>query len=171
MKSPLHRILSNLRQDYDFVILDVRSGLSPITRTIAGEPQFRELVSTWLIFHRWTPQHLAGVEDMAKRLATWDWPAFLVRTAYLNPDSVQGASPEYLRWLRRRDTALEEELTRIRNENGNVRGTIASIPFSGVLQWEERILTPSFFRRERVAEGGTEGFEDLASALEEVDGA
>ncbi len=138
LTEPLFEILSTLSGQFDFVFADVRSGLSSVTHALTREPAFRDLVAAWLVFHRWTPQHLAGAGELVDLLCQAQSRPYLVRTAYSNPEELPPSDNRI--WFMRQDAYLQEEAMRLFSSSRR----IATIPFSRLLQWQERVLSPSY---------------------------
>lgn len=165
LREPLHKILTVLAENYDYVFADVRSGISAVTLALATGGVFRHLVTGWLVFHRWTPQHLIGANDMVTRLSGWNWSdrTYLIRTAYVNPQTSLENKEKNRDWFMNQETRLLKERKKFSNR------TLATIDFSRILQWEERVLTDSFARDanfypcEEIAQ-----FKDLADKLREL---
>jgi len=142
LKVPLYSVLSALCDRFEFVFADIRSGLAAVTQALFDKATFQDLIGGWLIFHRWTPQHLIGASDMVELLKESKWNSgliHLVRTAYVDPNDLP---EENRRWFVQQNADLAKDesdmcrVTRVRR--------IGVIPFSRVLQWQERIISRSF---------------------------
>ena len=167
----LSRVLTDLRARYEYVFCDLRSGIGPVPEAFLWEKIASQLDS-WLLFYRWTHQHLYGVADLASELSDKTDrplgegnPRFLsVRTAVIKVDSVP---IESRLWIGRRDDHLRERskglarLTRPPLEN------IGAIPLDMILQWSESILTTD--HAELVGNSLTlKAFDRLAEKLESM---
>lgn len=164
---PLRHLLESLCSGFDIVIADVRSGISTVFQALCniGSPY----LAGWLVFHRWTPQHLAGAAEFVQNLTTFEQPTYTIRTAYITPDYER--NDEQARYFRHQDSLLEsseKEFVSHANTRARVQcRRLTSIPLTPILQWEERILTRDFAHRVG-AMGAFDAFAELATELNSI---
>ncbi|MGV9677458.1 SCO2523 family variant P-loop protein [Nocardia sp. NPDC003482] len=141
-----------LDQEFEVVVIDVSAGRSAaleIAVRTTALPDLRTRIVRWLVFHRWTRQHILAAAGLVHGgnglLATGvavghDRDALLgslrsVRTAVADagvaPCPVQGM------WIRDQDASLK----RLASANGlGTTAVLGMIPFEPVLQWREQIV-------------------------------
>jgi hypothetical protein len=152
----LSQIIARLRDDYDHVLLDVRSGASStVEAVLAAEDELKGI--HWLIFFRWTPQHLAGASDLCGRLSDAGADLSLVRTAFSDPAELDS-------WFRDQNRTLTE---RARDSLSGLE-IITSIPVEPMLQWKECIITDDDIRDGVAVSAIVDSYEELASRLETI---
>lgn len=154
----LDDVLRRLSSQFDLVLIDVRAGKSGVVRAIlevgVGLPHFQ-----WLLFYRWTHQHLAAAHDMVHTLRETDRGRSLeivpIATARIARESVG----DHLWFQQQYDDLRVREDREIARLVG--RDPFA-IPFDRVFQWKEQILLPS---RREASPATVTAFRELASAL------
>jgi hypothetical protein len=171
-----------LEEEFDLTLVDLSAGRSYASEMVlaaTGAPELRDRVSRWLVFHRWTRQHIiaaaglvfgeqgilhVGVERGHNRRTLEDSVRF-VRTAVLETDSPQLAAlrPEQAAWLQDCNSDLQD----LAGGRGLGRSMmLGSIPLDPVLQWREQIITENDIWNTRIANAETgEAFEALAKRL------
>lgn len=150
----LARIIGALREEYDHILLDVRSGASDTVAAILAADDTLAAVR-WLVFFRWTPQHIVGAADLCERLAGADAKPSLVRTAFSDP-------AEMASWFREQNRALT---VRARDCLGQWR-ILTDIPSEPMLQWKEGVVTDDDVH-DGVADSSTvASYEQLAERME-----
>jgi hypothetical protein len=143
--------------EFDLAVVDLSAGRSYATDIVlaaTARPEVRELNARWLVFHRWTRQHIIAASGLVRaehglldagqrrghdRTALQNAIRF-VRTAVLNPaaQGQAGLRPEQLAWLDRCDRRLHE----LAGEMGVGRSVLlGEIPLDPVLQWQEQLLS------------------------------
>jgi hypothetical protein len=171
-----------LQEEFEFCVVDLSAGRSAamdlVLRATAGG-RAREIPTRWLVFHRWTRQHVIaagnlvhgdhglikygvscgfGVEEMEEMIS-------FVRTAVIDPDG-EGArilNSAQQAWLVEVDRDLELLASDCRLGR-DLR--IGSIPLDPVLQWREQLITDKDAHSTRVANPGTaEAFKTLSEKL------
>lgn len=152
----LAQILAGLRNDYDHLLLDVRSGASDTVEAVLAADDSIKAVQ-WLVFFRWTPQHLAGAADLCERLSAAGSEPALVRTAF-NDASGLGD------WFKEQHRAL----TARAREGIPGWQIVADIPVEPMLQWKEGIITDEDIRDGTAQRAIVQSYEDLASQLETI---
>jgi hypothetical protein len=165
--------------EYDLVIVDLSAGRSYATEIVlaaTAAPALREVQARWLVFHRWTRQHIIaaaglvhgsqGILQSGTQLGH-DAGALraairFVRTAVLDPASPDqaGLRPEQLAWLDVCNRQLQELASRQKVGRSSVLG---QIPLDPVLQWQEQLLSNDDVWLHRTANQRTvTAFDDLA---------
>jgi len=134
----LAEALERLREHYEVIILDVRSGMSDATAILnyalqangVSGPQLA--ITSWLVFFRWTPQHLTGTSSLCETLSR-NAEVRTVRTAY---DAPTAEAPG---WYREQHRQLTDEMDEVLAEFA----PIADIPFESMLRWRETVIVES----------------------------
>jgi hypothetical protein len=172
-------------EEFDLCLFDLSAGRSQavdIVLDALAQQELRHVTSRWLVFHRWTRQHILaaaelvhGTRGLLETGAKMGHdPAALrssirfVRAAVVDPDSEQlaGMRPSQVAWLRNCDRTLQELASRKRLGRTSVLGTI---PLDPMLQWREQLISDDDVWATRVANAETvKAFEELARRL--VDG-
>lgn len=175
-------LLLAMEQEFDVTIVDLSAGRSyaiDIALRTTARAEFENVVTRWLVFHRWTRQHLeataalvghergilgVGVhwghdaEELGRRIR-------YVRAAVpgTGTSSVAGLRAEQAEWLRE----VDADLTRRSGRLGLGRtATLGTVPLDPVLQWKEQIITDEDVLKPAIANRGTvKAFRDLADAL------
>lgn len=159
----LVRVLEQLLSRYDFVFCDLRSGIGAVAEAFVSRPVV-EYLDTWLLFHRWTHQHLVGVIDLARGLseATEGPTSFMsIRTAAIDPD---GVPQEARAWVNQRNDELMAEYNRLRSATDPPLKDLGRVPSEILLQWSECILTSEVAKTE-ATHTTIEAFRQIASKL------
>lgn len=151
------QLLLRLDEEFDVILVDLSAGRSFATEIVlkaTAHPKLIGKVSRWIVFHRWTRQHIiaaAGLlygEDGLVRTGvdcghsetSMRGAIRLVRTAVVDPKSiaVSGLRSEQIAWLR----DCHDDLQRLA---GLLRvGTtamIGQVPHDPVLQWREQLIS------------------------------
>lgn len=139
IRDSLDPILQSLQDEYDVIFIDVRSGRdAPFYALLASG-----LPISWVIFYRWTPQHIHGAAALIHDLRKNGSVVKAVRMAYLSPRDFMtssGQSPEgdqaKLNFFRNQDAAISN----LRAELFEDDPTVATIRRDDVLLWREGIL-------------------------------
>jgi hypothetical protein len=150
----LSRILSALQDEYDHILLDVRSGASDTVEAVLAANDEIQAIQ-WLVFFRWTSQHLAGAADLCERLANAGAEPRLVRTAFENPEKMGS-------WFKEQHRAL----TRRASETLGDWEILTDIPVERMLQWKESIITEEDVRAGVAGSAIVESYGQLATRLE-----
>ncbi|GAB3280033.1 SCO2523 family variant P-loop protein [Actinocorallia lasiicapitis] len=174
------KLLVRLQEEFDIVLMDLSAGRShaaEMVLTATIRPEVARMGVRWLVFHRWTRQHVAaaaglvfgdrGLIDIGKdhghdKDELSDRIRF-VRTAMISPDAGNASlrSPQEA-WLR----TVNQDLNDRANDLGLGRSSvIAAVPLDPVLQWREQLITDKDVYDE-VANGETvDAFNKLADVL------
>jgi MinD-like ATPase involved in chromosome partitioning or flagellar assembly len=150
----LGRIVGALRDEFDHVLLDVRSGVSETVEAVLAADEALQAVH-WLVFFRWTPQHLSGAADLCERLGDAGADLSLVRTAFTDPADMGS-------WFR------EQHLALTRRAQSSLRGQriLTDIVSEPMLQWKEGVVTEDHLNSGVASQGIVESYERLASQME-----
>ncbi|NUP21409.1 MAG: ParA family protein [Streptomyces sp.] len=176
-------LILRLRREFDMLIVDLSAGRSyavdlVLQATTPGLGLDR-LPHRWLVFHRWTRQHVAAAAELAFGprgiLSTGeslghDRDALrgairFVRAAVPDPDSPLWSQlgPARYAWMTQCDSTLEK----LASDRGLGRtGMVAKIPLEPVLQWQERLITDQDVHDRQIADPETwRALGDLAQRL------
>jgi len=157
----------SLESEYDVIFVDLSAGRSHATQIVLEAltmPAFDTVDFRWLVYHRWTKQHIIAAEGLVyggygliktgttlghdeQRLH--DSIRF-VRTAVVYPDSdsLAGLTAPQVAWLHVCNDELHELAGSLRV--GRTR-MVGEIPLDPVLQWQEQILTSTDTRKRHIA--------------------
>ena len=177
-------LLRDLEREFDVCVIDLSAGRSQAVemslRALASpmlDPAKTKTTVRWLVFHRWTRQHVLAASGLiyeARGLlhiaedAGHDRGRFLdlirtVRTAVPDLNSQHTAQrPIQAKWLRTSDEELRELARKNRLGQGIMLG---ETPMEPMLQWREQVILDSdvsqeFANRETIA-----SFRELAAKL------
>lgn len=171
-----------LHSEFEVVLVDLSAGRSyaaDIVIAATSSPGLRKVTTRWLVFHRWTRQHILaahglvhgerGLLDIAEEHGR-ERDQFIddirfVRTAIVDPNApdLSGLRQEQLAWLREANRGLQQ----LAADRGVGRSTmLGAVPLDPVLQWREQLITDSDVRASRVAnEATTEAFDSIAKKI------
>jgi hypothetical protein len=173
-------LFGKLDVEFDICVVDLSSGRSSAMEMVlkaTAAPPLRSIAARWLVFHRWTQQHIVaahslvfdgrGLLDVGKA-AGHDPDELLesirfVRTAVPNLNSrLATDSPAQATWLR----ACDAELKKLANRNklGQSR-TLGSTPMEPVLQWREQVISDADVSANIANQSTVTAFRDLANKL------
>ncbi|MFY1684255.1 SCO2523 family variant P-loop protein [Micromonospora sp. WMMD730] len=146
-----------LEEEFDLTLVDLSTGrsyASHIALAATAIPSLRKVTARWLVFHRWTPQHVTAAADLAFEAG-----------GILAVGKEYGHEPERLREsLRFVRTALidargsevghldlaqqaflrkcDDELSELARRKGVGRTTrLGSVPLDPLLQWREQLIS------------------------------
>ena len=178
------RLLLRIEEEFDIALLDLSAGRSYATDAVLAAtalPELRDIKARWLVFHRWTRQHIIAAEGLVNgasgiielgvqrghdRARLSDSIRF-VRTAVVDPSSDQlaGLRAEQVAWLRDTNKALQK-LASDRRIGRITR--IGSVPLDPVLQWREQLITDWDTTIRQIANRATvDAFELIAKRLDD----
>jgi hypothetical protein len=171
-----------LHSEFEVVLVDLSAGRSyaaEIVIAATSSPQLASVTSRWLVFHRWTRQHVIaaaglvfgerGLLDIGAMHGR-DKDEFardirFIRTAIVDPNApdLAGLRPPQLAWLRE----ANRELQKLAAENSVGRTTMLGVvPLDPILQWREQLITDSDVWARHVANQSTvEAFEMIAKSI------
>ncbi|MBW8487681.1 SCO2523 family variant P-loop protein [Actinomadura parmotrematis] len=182
----LHRcvkLLVRLDEEFDHVIVDLSAGRSHAAEmllTATADPELaRRMEARWLVFHRWTRQHITAAAGLVHgksglvqfaaehghRKGSLLEAIRFVRTAVISPDdaAARGLQATQQTWLRRVNSDLNDRAIQLGLGRSFV---ISSIPLDPVLQWREQILTDADVYDNLANAGTVEAFSRLAEDIE-----
>ena len=142
----LATMLEELRARFEYVFLDLRSGIATITSLFVRDAELRGVVDDWIMVHRWTRQHLFGVAELMARVAP-KIPLGVPRrviTAEMVPARIEGALAGWARARHSELLALDNQLIQAKfPESGEA---LARIPDDPVLRWADCVITPGLVK-------------------------
>ncbi len=171
-----------LEEEFDLCLIDLSAGRSfavDLALEVSGQPALSGVTCRWLVFHRWTRQHIVAANGLAygdrgilKTAKAYGHEEYVmrdsirfVRTAVLEPDSplLTQISPAQSAWLRECNRDLQEWAAR--NELG-LSNVLGLTPLDPVLQWREQLISDGDVSTTRIANPETViAFDDLARRL------
>jgi MinD-like ATPase involved in chromosome partitioning or flagellar assembly len=143
----LDKLLGQLAASHDFIICDVRSGIShPFTAFLL--PQVRQHIAGYLFHFRWTPQQLSGLGDLLKRdkrIRDVQLPLEKVRfiqTAKIPTETVAGKLG-LKGWLEQNEKGLVAQFDELKKFATDYKQDVVlgEVPLDPVLQWRETIIS------------------------------
>ena len=179
MVARCRELFARLDEEYLLTLVDLSAGRSyalDMVLSATAHPELRNIESRWLVFHRWTRQHitaaaglvhgnhgiLAAGTDLGLDPTDLLDAVRIVRTAVLKPESPQLASlrPQQAAWLQQCNADLQELAAR----KGVGRSVVlGEVPLDPILQWREQIITDSDAVTTKVANIETvTAFQDIA---------
>jgi hypothetical protein len=171
-----------LHSEFEFVLVDLSAGRSyaaEIVIAATSSPALREVTTRWLVFHRWTRQHILaaaglvfgdrGLLDIGEahgreRNQFIDDIRF-VRTAIVDPNApdLAGLRPPQLAWLREANRGLQRLAAEL---NVGRSAMLGAVPLDPVLQWREQLITDSDVWASHVANEATvQAFDAIAKTM------
>jgi hypothetical protein len=171
-----------LHGEFEVVLVDLSAGRSYAAEIVLAatcSPQLARLTTRWLVFHRWTRQHIVaanglvygerGLVEIAMTHGR-DREQFIddlrfVRTAIVDPNAedLAGLRPSQLAWLREANRDLQRLAAELRVGRSAMLG---AVPLDPVLQWREQLITDSDVWARHVANPATiEAFEYIAKSM------
>ncbi|HEY0534939.1 MAG TPA: SCO2523 family variant P-loop protein [Actinoplanes sp.] len=174
-------LLVRMDEEFDLTIVDLSAGRSYATEIVlaaTARPELRDVPSRWIVFHRWTRQHIiaasglvhgsqgildTGVSFGHDRVALGEAIGF-VRTAVLDPGSPDtGLRLEQLAWL----DVCNRKLHELASTSGVGRvNLLGEVPLDPVLQWQEQLISNDDVWLYRTANERTvNAFEELAKKI------
>lgn len=175
-------LLRRIEEEFEFCLVDLSAGRSFATDMVLAATALPELVGVvtrWLVFHRWTRQHIiaaaglvhgdrgiisAGVERGHDRTRLARSVRF-VRTAVVDPNSTElaGLRAEQIAWLRECNQDLQELASQHRVGRTMRLGTV---PLDPLLQWQEQLITDDDVWTRRIGNPETaKAFDQLAQRV------
>ncbi|MDG4772707.1 SCO2523 family variant P-loop protein [Solwaraspora sp. WMMD792] len=175
-------LFQRLSEEFSVCLIDLSAGRSIATElalAATNRPQTTRIHSQWLVFHRWTRQHVIaaaglafGVNGLLEQAearghdpAGFNRRIRFVRTATIDPAvpaRLTGLSATQVAWLQKRN----QELDTLASTNGVGRSVrLGTVPLDPMLQWQEQLISDEDVAR-GVANGATlEAFENLAERI------
>jgi hypothetical protein len=176
------QLFLRIEEEFEVCLVDLSAGRSfaaDLALEVTGRPELRLTVVRWLIFHRWTRQHIIaaaglvfgdrGILQTGKACGhdeseLRDAIRF-VRTAVQDPGSPDLAHlrPVQAAWLRECNRELQELASRLQLGRSNVLG---QTPIDPVLQWREQLISDADVVTSRIANRTTvQAFDELSRRL------
>jgi hypothetical protein len=150
-------LLMTLYYEFDLVVVDLSAGRSYAVDMVleaTAQPEMSEVTARWLVFHRWTRQHVgaaaslvfgrrgivAGGVDRGHDEEALRNSIRFVRAAVPDPESPlwSQVSPTQSAWMRKTDDDLKQLASNLGIGYSQVLG---SVPLEPVLQWREQLIT------------------------------
>lgn len=176
------KLLLRLDEEFDLCLVDLSAGRTHATEMVlaaTARPEFKRVTARWLVFHRWTRQHVIAAADLifGRRGIVQDGVARghdqerlkdsirLVRTVVVGPNSpsVEGLRTPQVAWLQECDSALRKLASKCKVGQSLVLGTV---PLDPVLQWHEQLITDTDVGERAIANQTTaDAFTELADRL------
>lgn len=176
------RLLLRLEEEFELCVIDLSAGRSYATQMVlaaTAEPQMRGVVFRWLIYHRWTAQHIVAASNLVygpqgiieTGVGRGHDPGQLsnsirfVRTAVVDPDAVElaGLPAAQIAWLRDCNDRLREMASARRVGRTLMLG---AVPLDPVLQWREQLISDSDVLTRGIANQATvDAFNTIAKRL------
>ena len=163
---------------FDLCIVDVSAGRSPalelIMKVLGKDHETdKELNYVWLVFHRWTKQHLQAAHNLVyspnglhylankKQLPDTKFrnSIYYVRTAFV--EEIKAQTPAQEVWITEKKQALQE----IAGELGLLNRQLGEIPWDPMLYWNEQLITANDIAQELTNQSTMDAFKELAKAL------
>jgi hypothetical protein len=180
------RLLLRLDEEFDMVLVDLSAGRSHALEMVlkaTAMPDLRAIKSRWLVFHRWTRQHVIAASGLiygdpgiyetglaaGHPAGSLQRSLRLVHTAVVDPDAdeLYGLQPEQVAWLRSVDTELRRQAGDLRVGRSLLLG---AVPLDPVLQWREQLITDADVLMRAIANSATrDAFELLAKQIVDDD--
>jgi hypothetical protein len=171
-----------VEEEFDVCLVDLSAGRSfavDLALEVTGRTALSSTVCRWLIFHRWTSQHIVAASGLVfgdrgilqtgkacghDETELRDAIRF-VRTAVLDPNTQELAHirPAQATWLRECNSRLLELASR---HSLGRSGVLGQTPIDPVLQWREQLISDADVTTSQVANEATaRAFDDLARKL------
>ncbi|MEU3885692.1 SCO2523 family variant P-loop protein [Streptomyces sp. NPDC029041] len=177
-------LLLTLEEEFDVTIVDLRAGRSyalDVSLRATARQELRHVPTRWLVFHRWTRQHVEGAVDLVHGdcgiLRTGvqyghDETGFSGRLRYVPTavpplDAAKSGSrdSEYGAWRKARDAELKAMTAPLHPDHEVL---IGPVPLDPVLLWQERVITDEDTAvSPGAAEETVRAFTNLAHALKD----
>ncbi len=177
-------LFARLDEEFDVCLVDLSAGRSYATDIVlsaTASDRLRHITSRWLVFHRWTSQHVIAAHGLVHgdngiinlgvhkghdrdRLAS---SIRFVRTAVVDPnaDELAGLRAEQIAWLREFDKQLQKDASDLRIGRTS---QIGSVPLDPVLQWREQLISDADVAvRQNANRGTVEAFDLIARRLDD----
>ncbi|MGW0294035.1 SCO2523 family variant P-loop protein [Streptomyces tuirus] len=175
-------LLLRLHGEFDVIVVDLSAGRSyalDMVLTATAHPRMRSVPFRWLVFHRWTRQHVIAAAGLVHKdhgiirggaerghdAEALRGAVRLVRIAVPGPDSPlwSGSSPAQAAWMQACDEALRRLAAQHAIGDSVVLGVV---PLEPVLQWREQLITEEDVLLTQIANKETlEALEEIARRL------
>jgi hypothetical protein len=145
-------LFRNLESRYEVNLVDLSAGRSyAVVMALAATRQLPKVKSRWLVYHRWTQQHIIGAASLVHgdqgivstgvglghdRDRLLDSIRF-IRTAVVDAGA-ENLTPEQATWVANTDRYLKQLA---RDRGAGKQELLGSVPLDPVLQWREQLIT------------------------------
>ncbi len=172
------RLFDRLEEEFELSIIDLSAGRSYATELVLQATAGDAFSSRWLVFHRWTRQHLlaaanlvyesGGILKTGKRhgheAAELQRRLKFVRTAVIEFDdpTMNGLTSAQASFL----NACNKDLTELANrlDIGPTR-LLGQVPLEPLLQWREQLISNNDVNRGIANKRTVKAIENIADAL------
>ncbi|MFB7594848.1 SCO2523 family variant P-loop protein [Streptomyces sp. NPDC056160] len=175
-------LLLRLNTEFDLIVVDLSAGRSyavDMVLAATAHPRMRNVPHRWLVFHRWTRQHVIAASGLVHKEhgiirggverghdeQTLRASIRFVRAAVPDPESPlwSHGSPAQAAWMQ----ACDETLRRLAAEHRIGDSVVVGIvPLEPILQWREQLITEEDVLSTQIANKETlEALEELARRL------
>ncbi|WP_433200451.1 SCO2523 family variant P-loop protein [Nocardia sp. CA-107356] len=173
------KLLLELDQDFDVCIVDLSAGRSvamEIALKATALPQLAARTVRWLVFHRWTRQHIIAAHGLVRgRYGLLDCGADVghdsealldnvryVRTAVPQLNEATESPGPQAAWLHQQDSMLR----RLASTNKvGASAMLGETPVEPVLQWREQLILDIDVQKEIANKATVEAFDTLADRV------
>ncbi|MEV6134516.1 SCO2523 family variant P-loop protein [Nocardia sp. NPDC051990] len=173
------KLLLELDQDFDVCIVDLSAGRSvamEIALKATALPQLAGRTVRWLVFHRWTRQHIIAAHGLVRggyglldcgEGAGHDREVLLdniryVRTAVPQLNEATESPGPQAAWLHQQDSMLK----RLASTNKvGASAMLGETPVEPVLQWREQLILDIDVQKEIANKATVEAFDTLADRV------
>ncbi|MEV6275250.1 SCO2523 family variant P-loop protein [Nocardia sp. NPDC051832] len=171
------QLLLEVEHKFDVCIVDLSAGRSMAMELVlraTAQPQLLACTVRWLVFYRWTRQHILAAHGLVHGQYGWltsgmevghDEDRLLdniryVRTSVPDPTSSNGGSGAQTVWLLEQERQLKRlSSTKIGAE------VLGETPVEPMLQWREQVVLDIDVRNEVASDSIVEAFARLANQL------
>ncbi|MDH6141247.1 MULTISPECIES: SCO2523 family variant P-loop protein [Kitasatospora] len=169
-----------LAEEFDLILVDLSAGRSyaaQLALEATALPELGHLLARWLVFHRWTRQHIIaaaglvyGERGIMATAAGRGHQGMRDKVRFVRAAVPDARSPMFsdlrpaqAQWL----SICDEELGRLAAQHRlGPTLTLGKVPLDPVLQWREQLITDDDVLLHQVANLETaQAFADLAAAL------
>lgn len=175
-------LMLRLNSEFDVVMVDLSAGRSyavDLVLAATAHPRMRHVGHRWLVFHRWTRQHVIAAAGLVHKEngilrsgvdrghdeAALQGSIRFVRAAVPDPESAMWAqgSPAQAAWMQSCNRALRRLASDQHIGDSVVLGTV---PLEPILQWREQLITEEDVLATQIANKETlEALEEIARRL------
>ena len=175
-----------LHSQFEVVLVDLSAGRSYAAEIVIAattSPELRNVTTRWLVFHRWTRQHILAAnglvygdrgllhisEEHGRDRERFIDDIRFIRTAIVDPNApdLAGLRPPQLAWLRESNRGLQRLAAEMSLGRNSMLG---EVPLDPVLQWREQLLTDSDVWARHVANQATvDAFASIAKKIVDTD--
>ena len=173
------RLLVRFEEQFEVTLIELGGGLTSAAEMVlraTAAPELRRISARWLVFLRWTQQHIDAAGTFAAALMRLGrehghdglgltQAIRFVPTAIVDVDYLADAKPAQLAWLHE----CRSDLQRLASDRRIGRSTmLASVPLDPLLQWREQLITDVDVRARQIAgRVTTDAYELLAKQLDD----